>query len=119
MIAKLKESGYKSFEMETAIGNIQFEAFPFQGAEDVKSIADIDGYTTDSDVITGGGQNIYSYASDIVNAEALQRENERRKSRNRLKSRTLLLINLRISLLKKSLPTPPLLRMVHRQMQAA
>ena len=76
MIAKLKESGYKSFEMETAIGNIQFEAFPFQGAEDVKSIADIDGYTTDSDVITGGGQNIYSYASDIVNAEALQRENE-------------------------------------------
>lgn len=76
MIAKLKESGYKSFEMETAIGNIQFEAFPFQGAEDVKSIADIDGYTTDSDIITGGGQNIYSYASDIVNAEALQRENE-------------------------------------------
>ena len=76
MITKLEESGYKSFEMETAIGNIQFEAFPFQGTENVKSIADIDGYTTDSDVITGGGQNIYSYASDIVNAEALQRENE-------------------------------------------
>lgn len=82
MIEKLEQAesdnGFsKTIEVESAIGTVSLTAYKMQGLQrDIQSIMDIDGYTTDSDAISGGGQNIYSYASDIVNAAALQRENE-------------------------------------------
>ena len=75
MIQKMEENGFKTIEMETAIGTIAIEPFVQQGlGRDAQNIGEIEGYSTDSDVIQGGGSSIYGYAQEIVNAAELQRE---------------------------------------------
>ena len=75
MIQKMEENGFKTFEVESAIGTIAIEPFVQQGlGRDAQNISEIEGYTTDSDVIQGGGSSIYGYAQEIVNAAELQRE---------------------------------------------
>lgn len=75
MIQKMEENGFKTFEVESAIGTIAIEPFVQQGlGRDAQNIGEIEGYTTDSDVIQGGGSSIYGYAQEIVNAAELQRE---------------------------------------------
>ena len=56
---------------------VSLDPFPYQGIEEPKSISDIDGYMTDSDVISGGGYSIYQYAANIANYAALEKESER------------------------------------------
>ncbi len=60
--------------------SIEITAYPYNYGQPANSINEIEGYDTDSDVITGGGSDIYKYASEIVSAEALQKHNEQDKA---------------------------------------
>lgn len=68
--------------VEVSIGDgetISIRAFAYNYGEPAHDISEIEGYSTDNDVITGGGSDIYKYAADIINYDALQRENEKDK----------------------------------------
>lgn len=56
---------------------ISLQAFAYNYGEPAHDINEIEGYDTDSMIIGGGGQSIYNYAAEIVNYDALVKENDK------------------------------------------
>lgn len=77
MIHKFEEVFYgKPIKVETAIGEITVEAMAYAYPNNAENMSEVEAYMTNSDIIRGGGTNLYAYAAEIVNAAEVQRQHE-------------------------------------------